>query len=671
MRALHRLLLFALAAALMPIASARGAAHLDMAVALDPLARTLAVEGSLRLPPGQRERLRLNASSRIDTFTLDGRPLAGAADRSERGVLLWPVSTPAKTESRLEFRYTLPLSALDAALDHRQVLGLSQPLAGAEGVFVPASSVWYPQTEHALASYRVAISAPPGFRAVISGALVEERADASRTRAVFESRRPLPGIDLLAGPYEVAERTVKLGADRSVRLRTYFHPELQSYAERYLDSAARYIARYDRLIGAYAHPAYSIVSAPIPSGFGMPGIAYLGRQVIRLPFIPATSLGHEVLHDWWGNGVYPDYRKGNWSEGLTTFLADYAFKEEEGAAAAQAMRLGWLRDYAAVPADRDRALAGFVSRRHGADQAVGYNKTAFVFFMLRDLLGEERFDAALRSFWQRYRGRVASWADIEREFSAAAGRDLHGFFQQWVHRTGAPKLRIASARRAGPDGERVRVRIEQESTAYDLQVPVRIHLTDGGYVDMTVPVLGRYGETEVSVPPSAQSVSLDADARLFRRLDPEEIAPTLRQVMFDARTLIVAGSDATVREAARTLAQAMLEHEPRFVAATTKPAPNEPLLIVGLRTEIESLLASFGLPPVPESLRSSAAFAYAERAQGRTFAVVAAPSVESLAALARPLPHLGGQSYAVFDGSRSVSRGVWPRSAPRVAIEAR
>ena len=40
------------------------------------------------------------------------------------------------------------------------------------------------------------------------------------------------------------------------------------------------------------------------------------------------SLAHEVLHAWWGNAVAVDYERGNWSEALTTFMADYALAEE-------------------------------------------------------------------------------------------------------------------------------------------------------------------------------------------------------------------------------------------------------------------------------------------------------------------------------------------------------
>jgi hypothetical protein len=237
---------------------------------------------------------------------------------------------------------------------------------------------------------------PSGYRALVSGKLLGEAATADGFEAEFEAADPLPGIDLLAGPYTVTERKVVLPSGREVQVRTYFHAELDALAAEYLQAAAGYLARYDREIGAYAFASYSIVSSPLPTGFGMPGIAYLGRQVLRLPFIRTTSLGHEVLHDWWGNGVFPDYARGNWSEGLTTFLADYAYQEEAGAAQAQAMRHAWLRDFAAVRPEHDRPLNSFVARRHGADQVVGYNKTAFVFYMLRERIGAALFREARR-----------------------------------------------------------------------------------------------------------------------------------------------------------------------------------------------------------------------------------------------------------------------------------
>ncbi len=50
----------------------------------------------------------------------------------------------------------------------------------------------------------------------------------------------------------------------------------------------------------------------------------------------------------------------------------------------------------------------------------------------------------------------------------------------------------------------------------------------------------------------------------------------------------------------------------------------------------------------------------ARRAGGGTVLIVAARDATALRALARPLPHYGGQSYVYFDAGRARERGLWP-----------
>jgi hypothetical protein len=77
----------------------------------------------------------------------------------------------------------------------------------------------------------------------------------------------------------------------------------------------------------------------------MPSFTLLGDQVIRLPFILDTSYGHEILHNWWGNGVFVDIARGNWCEGLTTYGADYLYKEQQSEAEARDYRRTSLQGY--------------------------------------------------------------------------------------------------------------------------------------------------------------------------------------------------------------------------------------------------------------------------------------------------------------------------------------
>ena len=451
-------------------------ARFDFTITIDPVARTLLGEGSITLPPGKAATLSLASGFVAETMQLEGRtlPLGTAADRQT-----WRVG--ASTDARVvSVRWSGTLAALDATMQHRDTLGDLRAASSAGGTFLPAATNWHPMIDAMPASYRVTLLLPPGQRGLVPGRLLAETDDTSGYRAAFEFAQAIDGIDLMAGPYRIDERVITLAGDRSVRLRTYFTQALADLAPGYLDSVAGYLAQYDDRIGAYPYTEFSVVSSPTPTGFGMPTLTYLGADVLRLPFIRTTSLGHEVLHNWWGNGVFPDHASGNWSEGLTTFMADYEYQRREGEAPARAMRLAWLRDFSALPAAGDTPLAAFTSRTHGASQIVGYNKAAMVFSMLRDLIGEAAFDQGLRTFWSAQRFRVASWDDLRQAFEQASNRDLAPFFAQWIKRPGAPTLHIAEARRE-PTGKgwRVQVRIVQPLPSFAVSVALRIRNGSG------------------------------------------------------------------------------------------------------------------------------------------------------------------------------------------------
>jgi aminopeptidase N len=626
----------------------------DINVRIDPTARELSGAATIIVPAGKTADFALAQRFEVERVTVDGQ--AAAAPLVAHGLSTWRLGT-ANTPRKIEMRWRGRLDALDAALDHRQTLDAASPVSGAEGTFLPAAAAWYPMMRGLMPGYRVAIDLPQGQRGLVSGHLVEETEAGGRTLARFEFLHPAEGIDLMAGPYRVETRTIKSASGKTLALRTWFHPQLAELSAGYLDAVKGYIELYENRIGEYPYADFSVVSSPTPTGFGMPTLTYLGIDVLRLPFIRATSLGHEVLHNWWGNGVYPDYARGNWSEGLTTFMADYAYKERESDAAAREMRLEWLRDFAAVPPGQDRPLVEFTSRTHGTSQIVGYNKAAMTFLMLRDLIGRNAFDAGIRRFWRGYRFKTASWGALQKSYEAEAKRDLSAFFTQWLTRQGAPTLRIEAADR---DGGGVRVKLAQAAPAYRLHVPLALRGERGS--DLRHADLDTDSATfSFDAAARPQEIALDPDLRLFRRMDPDEAPPILRQVMVDPSTVtVLAGAQSSALEAARLLATKLQDAPPRFIS-TDDQLGNAPLLVIGLNDEVDRWLQSRSLPARPAALqKGSAAVWTASIARGRTMVVVSARDGESLAALVRPLPHYGRRSYVVFDGARAIDSGVWP-----------
>ncbi|MDP1957350.1 MAG: M1 family aminopeptidase, partial [Rhodocyclaceae bacterium] len=577
--------------------------RLDLDVQLDPATRQFSATATLS---DERDLtgFRLGPDFEITAMTVNGQSM-----KPTRRLASADFRLPAGAR-RVVIAYRATLAATPN-LDHRQVLGQRSGTAAPDGSFLPGAAGWYPETGQRF-SYRLVLRLPAGQKGLVPGNLVEESATAAGYRAEFEFPHPADGIDLMAGPYTVSEHTLRLNDGGMIRVRTWFHDELAGLAEGYLDDSARYLERYSKLIGEYPFGIFSVVSSPTPTGFGMPSLTYLGREVIKLPFIRATSLGHEVLHNWWGNGVYPDWQKGNWSEGLTTFLADYAYKEDESAEAAREMRLAWLRDLAAIPAGADIALKDFTSRHHGINSIVGYNKAAMVFLMLEDEIGRDAFRRGLRLLWQQRRFQSAGWADLEAAFASASGQSLSVFFRQWVDRSGAPEIRLKSAERSG---DKLTVQLAQ-SGSHALTLPLRLVYPERTEM-RRVRLAGR--ETSVvldGIDAALEAVEADPDYRLWRRVAPALLPPILREVFVAPGAQVVAAdADAAIRVAARALAARVLDAQPSTVGAEW-PATGA-VLLVGLDPSIDAMLARLGLPARPSSRRGSAQVWAGRDAAGR------------------------------------------------------
>jgi aminopeptidase N len=641
------------------------APDLDLEVELHPASRDFRARARL-YSPGEL-RFSLHRSLNVTAATANGHPaevIASAKDGERR---YWRVRSVHGHAVEIHYRGTLP--PLDLQLDHRSVLQSRGPMAAAAGSFLPAGSGWYPEPASRF-SYRVTLSLPADQRGLVAGRLLDEKLPAdnqSKYQATFDFPHPAEGIDLMAGPYTVRERIVG-GTDRArLRLRTYFLAGMEQMAEDYLADSQRYIELYSGLIGAYPFSEFSVVASPLPTGFGMPTLTYIGADALKLPFIRATSLGHEVLHNWWGNGVYVEYAGGNWSEGLTTFMADYYYREQQSAVAAREMRHAWLRDFAAVPEGALQPLSSFRARTHGAEAALGYGKAAMVFFMLRDEIGEEAFMRGIRAFWAAHRFKAASWDDLRAAFETSAGRSLQTFFTQWIHRAGGPAVEIEQAAMLDKEKSLLAIQFKQSAPPYAVRVPIAFA---DGHVATLLAEIHRERQTAtfaVDAPPRA--VRLDPDFRLWRRLEPEALPPILRQwIIARAPHVVILSRNTEIERAAAALARRFFESPYTLVEQPSDEG--HPLLVIGLHSDVDRALVEWALPPRPDAVKKGSAQVWTVRQRGAKtpIALMSVNDAAALAALMQPLPHYGSQSYLAFDGRRVIVRGVWAAEVRTIPV---
>ena len=450
---------------------------------------------------------------------------------------------------------------------------------GTEGIYLSPASFWYPMLPDHPIPHIVSAHLPIGWNCVTTGMPSEPVVANGEIVITHTSETVTDGIYLSAGPFEVQQVE-----HNGVLLMTYFQPEQADLSQGYLDACCRYVDMYGSLLGQYPFKKFAVVDNFMPSGYGMPAWTLLGSEVIRLPFIKDISLGHEYLHNWFGNSLFVDYRGGNWCEGLTMYIADYRYKELQDSLSAVLYRRDLLRDYTSyVTPENDYPLTEFTSRSNSADRAIGYGKAMMVFHMLREMCDlqdaatphqDSSFVRVLREVYRENQWQAITWDTWRQKFERyIQGVELDWYFQQWVKQTGAPKISIDRVEVTDhPVYIEWNARFEVLTEPPEGQQPYRYYLpiqavfiregeeensTVMGKLEMLVFIERARQLVEINGPGELVSINLDPAFTIFRHLHPEETPLTLSKFMGDENGLLVIPSHGPRVEQWRQVAEGL------------------------------------------------------------------------------------------------------------------
>lgn len=622
--------------------TAQDVVHHQVHVEMDPAKGEIQVRDQIQMSGQGRIGFALSPAFIIKALSVDG--ISQAPARKDDQVFIDLGSAGAHTVS-IETQ-----AKFNSESQHGQ-----PPFLGADGGFLTQDWLAHPRGHSA--TWEIKGETPTDQKWLTPGRLAAEEERDGRYYATFTQTSASAPPLLITGPYRVNE--LRAG---DVRIRTYFHEELAPLSEGYRKDAARYLDHYAKKVGPYPYAGFAMVSAPVPVGLGLPGMTYMGRRVLALPFIRTTSLPHEVLHNWWGNAVDVDYARGNWAEGLTTYLADHAQSARLNQDGGKAKRLEWLRNYAALPSSRDRPVTAFRSKTHDASQVVGYDKVAYIFHMLKIRLGADDFDKAIQRFYADNQGSTAAWTDIQAAFEATSGEALNAFFDAWLNRAGAPELTLEDVQ---VDGLQLSFTLtqKQNGAAYPIALHANIE-TMNGDERVRLDMNKKRQRFKLQLSAKVQALTIDPDFNVFRRLDAVETPPIFRDVTLNADTrLITPGNN----KHAATLGESLMQRPVARLQAISALPFKGTFIVAGLKADVLDFLEQSGLPHLPPSLDAKAdalaadALAYVVReANGRTTLVAMATDSQSLAKLARVLPHYKRRSFAIMNDGKVTQKGTWP-----------
>ncbi len=627
---MKRLIAIVLFVVLFPAAAAATDLRYELDVRVDTGHRRIA--GRARLTAGKPVDLHLSTVG-LGRLQLDGKPLS--AENGRLTISLVP------GEARV-----LTFAAVFSASRANYM--------DSDNVFLTGN--WYPRPDGLLATYALTVRLPGGFSAVSEADAVN--VDKNETAGIFHFQfaHPVDGISL------AASRNYKVAVDRykDIRLEAYFFAEDAALARVYLSFARKYLAMYENMLTPYPYRRFVVAENLMPTGYSFPTYTLLGKAVVRLPFITRTSLGHEILHQWFGNSVYIDATGGNWSEGITDYLADYHFADMDGRGAR--FRKQILIDFDAYAhADRAMPVAAFISRHNKMESTIGYGRAAMIFHALERRMGKETFLTALRAFITANRFRRASWDDIRAAFETAGRTDLKAFFDQRLHRADIPSLTVTPASVVVDRGQlMLDFDLIQKDPPVALQVPVTIE-TPGRKTTRVIDFHQTRKSIRLPLDEPPTRVVLDEGYDLMRRLDPAEIPPTLAKIMGreSLRVITPDGRPGKYRSVIEALGVAKITWQ-SSEAVTVDNIRGHSLVIAGFQSPPARML--FGRQPVyTDGVRLRMyPNPYDEK---EVIALLHVKNSGEAEAIVRTLPHYGRYSRLVFNGGKATEKRQAPAAA--------
>ncbi|GLR15718.1 hypothetical protein GCM10007940_03330 [Portibacter lacus] len=244
---------------------------------------------------------------------------------------------------------------------------------------------------------------------------------------------------------------------QDVTLKLYTYPGHEIFKDRYFTTAIQSLEFMDKNVGKYPYTTLSMIDPPI-HGMFTGGMEYPTLiSSLSLSFLPEgiktpeTLIVHEFVHQYFMQMVATHEQEEPWmDEGITTYyegrILDEYYGKHTSMIDAWGIEIGnraynrmefWLKDNPKI-ADNSYKARDFV---HGGYSAIAYNKTAMMLRTLEGILGIDKFDEVMKSYFDQWKFKHPCGIDfidvfkeeLDASFLAEIKFDLDQFFDQVLY----------------------------------------------------------------------------------------------------------------------------------------------------------------------------------------------------------------------------------------------
>jgi len=454
----------------------------------------------------------------VSSVTSGGNPVPFTHDKNRLRLPL-----PATSRAGQEVSFTIIYKGVPA-----EGLRLIKNIHGDRSVFSEnwpnRARQWLPMIDHPYdkATGEFLVTAPAHYQVVANGLLIEELdLGNGQRRTHWKQSVPISSWLFALGVARFAVHHAE--PVRGVPLQTWVFPKDREKGYELFEATSRRAVEFfsDRIAPYPYEKLANVQAAGLGGGTEHASEIYYGEKGVSAGRAPVV---HEIAHQWWGDAVTESDWDDVWlSEGFATYFTHLYNEHYEGR---DSFVAGLKRDIMTVLEAEKKMPDTPIIHRNLSDMRrvlnrFVYQKGSWVLHMMRALVGTETFWNGIREYYRLYLNRNVSTEDFRRVMEKASGLDLKWFFDQWLTRSGVPRLQGSWRYDAGR--KQVEVSLEQTQTGDPYRLLVDIGLVPAAGASRRVErveLKDRKGTFAFAAEAEPVSVVLDPDTWLLMEAGP-------------------------------------------------------------------------------------------------------------------------------------------------------
>lgn len=283
------------------------------------------------------------------------------------------------------------------------------------------------------ADYDVSLTLPRGYTAATSGKEISRTEAGEVVTTRYELKKARDFAAVLSDGFKTVKREVN-GCEVSL----YYCGETEPRRE--MDAACESLDYYSRTFGSYVYPTLSVVFTPLyVSGMEYPALTMINSALGEADAVYAIA--HENAHQWWYAMVGNDQVNCAWQdEGLAEYSTVCFFENHPAYGYTRTAALGaaikayraYYSVYNQIFGKADTAMTRNLGAFAGEYEYVNiaYNKGLLMFEAVRAAMGDKKFFAAAKSYFEDNRFKIAPPEELISHFSAK--HDVEGLFASYI-----------------------------------------------------------------------------------------------------------------------------------------------------------------------------------------------------------------------------------------------